>query len=333
MIYNKNSLLLKEDISENSIHAVVCDPPYSLSIFQEKWDKKLPETQIWKNCYDVLKPGGFLLAFGHARLYHKLACLLEECDFIIKDCLCWCYASSYPHSTNPGILFDKADGYNRTTYDNSGNLTEPKTENGNIWNGYGNLLKTAWEPIILAQKPMCGSYVDNLLKYKCGVLNIDACRIPYISGEDKDKMKTFQNFKGSDHGDDRYFSANKDGKKQVNIHPLGRWPANLLWLDPIFADYDHIFMIPKPSKEKKRSYNKHETVKPVELMEHLIKLVTPDPDLTKQDVYVLDPFMGSGTTGVACLKNRREFFGYEIDVDYFKIAKMRLSEKYKVELF
>ncbi len=302
MIFNKDSKTLFDDLACNSIHAVVTDPAYGLHIMGQDWDKILPPQEIWDACFEVVCPGAFLLAFGHTRLYHRLGCQLEDAGFVIKDCLCWCYATSFPHS-----------------YDVSAA--------GEEWNGWGTQLKTAWEPIILAQKPLEDTYVNNIIKYKVGALNIDVCRIPYASEEDRRSLESFVNFERKNHGDKKYFSANEGGKKQVNIHPDGRWPANLLWLDPLYANYDRMFMIPKPSKKEKGEYNTHPTVKPVKLMERLINLVTPRPSLVKQDITVLDPFCGSGTTGKACKTLGRSFVGYEDDEESFNIAQKRLSEK------
>ncbi len=302
MIFLKDSKLLREDIDSCTVHAVITDPPYGLHLMGHSWDKVLPPQEIWDRSFEVLRPGGFCIAFGHTRLYHRLGCQLEDAGFTIKDCLCWGYATNYPHSLN----VSKA---------------------GSAWKGWGTVLKTGWEPIVLAQKPIEGRYIDNIQKYHVGALNIDECRIPYASEEDKKSLESFQNFADRDCGDSKYFSANEGGKKQVNVHPDGRWPANLLWLDPVFADYDHIFMIPKPSKTEKKEYNDHPSVKPVRLLERLIRLVTPKPSKTGTDVFVLDPFMGSGTTGVACNKMKRKFYGYENDEDCFSVAQKRLREK------
>ncbi len=184
-----------------------------------------------------------------------------------------------------------------------------------------------WEPIVMAQKPLEGRYIDNILKYNVGGLNIDECRIPFKDAKDKKTLESFRHFAGKNYGDDRYFSANTGNKKQCNIHPDGRWPANLIWIDPLFVQYDHIFMVPKPSRREKGDYNKHDTVKPVELMERLIRLVTPRPSVVGEDVIVLDPFMGSGTTGVAAKNLERHFIGYENDEESFKVAKKRINER------
>jgi len=253
-----------------------------------------------------MSPGAFLFAFGHTRLYHRLGCNLEDAGFIIKDCLCWGYACGMPHSYNIG----KADSTDK-------------------WDGWGTQLKTAWEPIIMAQKPLEGTYIDNVNKYNVGGLNIDECRIPYKDENDKNSIASFEHFTKKNYGDDRYFSANIGNKKQCNIHPNGRWPANLIWMDPLFVQYDHIFMVPKPSKNEKGRDNVHETVKPIELMERLIRLVTPRPSVANEEIFVMDPFMGSGTTGIAAQNLGRSFCGYEKDPDHFALAKQRLKPKTK----
>ncbi len=295
---------MAEDLSPDYIHAIITDPPYCMNIMNLSWDKVLPPFEIWEACFTALRPGGFCLVFGHARLYHRMACMLEDCGFIIKDCLCWSYASGFPKSLDIGRSLKNDD-----------------------WKGWGTQLKTAWEPIIMAQKPLSGTYIENIKTYNVGALNIDDCRVPYASDEDRKSLESFMNFAGNDHGDAKYFSANTGAKKQVNIHPDGRWPANLLWLDPMFADYDHIFMVPKPTIREKRKYNTHPTVKPIRLLERLITLVTPKPSIVGTDVNVLDPFMGSASTGVACKNLGRRFVGYELDQDNFGIAAKRLSEK------
>ncbi len=179
----------------------------------------------------------------------------------------------------------------------------------------------------MVQKPLEGKYIDNVQKYNVGGLNIDECRIPYKDEKDKKTLESFGHFAGKNYGDDKYFSANSGNKKQCNVHPDGRWPANLVWLDPLFVDYDHIFMVPKPSRREKGEYNEHSTVKPVELMERLIRLVTPRPSIVGEEVVVLDPFTGSGTTGVAAGNLERTFIGFERDEKSFQVADRRIAER------
>lgn len=324
MIYHKDSTKLLEDVEPNSIHAVVTDPPYGLHLMGHGWDKVLPPQEIWDACFTALRPGGFILSFGHTRLYHRMALQLEDAGFTVKDCLCWGYATGNPRPHNADKAVDRFMG---ATVDLQQYPYEPVTEEAKPWKGFANTLKTSWEPIVLAQKPLEGTMAENLVKWKVGALNIDDCRIPYASEDDRKALESFMHFSEGDYGKEGYFSANTGGKKMVNVHPDGRWPGNLLWLDPMFADYDHIFMVPKPTKGEKRQYNEHDTVKPIWLMRRLVKLVTPKPSMVGEKVFVLDPFMGSGTTGIACKYLKRKFVGYELDKSSFETAQKRLSEK------
>lgn len=303
----------------SQIHLTDC----GISLFGLKWDEALPPVAVWKECFRVLRPGGFLLAFGHVRAYHRLVCQVEDIGFIVKDCLCWGYATGNPRQRGTDKAIDQKMGLDI----NNGEFPyEPKSDEAKPWKGYADRLKPCWEPIITVQKPLEGSYVDNVLKYKVGLLNIDECRIPYMGESDKKSMESFLHFEGAENGDARYFSANTGGAKQVNIHPDGRYPGNLMFLDPLFADYDRFFIVPKPIGSEKGEYNEHDTVKPVRLMERLIKLFTPKPSAIKEDVIVLDPFMGSGTTAIACRNLGRHFIGFEKDEQSYKTALRRIND-------
>ena len=141
-------------------------------------------------------------------------------------------------------------------------------------------LKPAIEPICLAVKPIEGRYIDNFEKYGTGLMN--------TSSETKI---------GEDH-----------------------FPANVLTTDSVSHEVDKIFMISKPSKAEKGSYNTHLSVKPVQLIQHLVKL------FTKEGATVLDPFMGSGTTAVACIHTNRRYIGYDTNEEYIQIAKQRIKD-------
>lgn len=176
------------------------------------------------------------------------------------------------------------------------NDTAPATEAAQTWDGWGTALKPAWEPIIMARKPLVGTVAANVLEHGTGAINVNGCRIE---------------------GD------------------AGRWPANVL-LDPEAAAMldeqsgeSRFFYTAKTSSSERHgndgangtaTKNDHPTVKPVDLMAYLVKLVTP-PDGT-----VLDPFMGSGSTGIAALRLGFEFVGIEREENYLKIAEARVRE-------
>ena len=298
------------------VDAIITDPPYGISYQNNYWDKDLPKKEIWKNSFRVLKPGAFSVVFSSVRLMHRLMVALEDSGFIIKDVLFWSYLNGMPKSRDIALDIDKELGveskvvgkYNYVQgYKKNGATNyyagkekfkyEPTSELGIKYKGSGLGLKPAYEPIILIQKPIEKglNVAQNIIKYGVGALNIEETRIPYADGETK---------------------------VGHNPHPKGRVPANIIRTEPHNDGYDKFFLIPKV-RQKKDSFNFHPTLKPVNLMYHLIKLIS------FENQTVLDPFMGSGSTGVACLELKRHFIGYELDKDYFKIAEKRLMNKKK----
>ena len=317
-IYNTSSYPLKE-LDNNSIDAIATDPPYGISYQNNYWDKDLPKREIWENSLRVLKPGAFSIVFSSVRLMHRLMVDLEDSGFIIKDVLFWSYLNGMPKSRDVALDIDKELGvesevvgkYNyvqgykkngaKNYYAGKEKLKyEPASELGKKYKGAGLGLKPAYEPVILIQKPIEKglNVAQNIIKYGVGALNIEETRIPYANGETK---------------------------VGHNPHPKGRVPANIIRTEPFKDGYDKFFLVPKV-RQKKEDFNFHPTLKPVELMFHLIKLIS------FENQTILDPFMGSGSTGIACLKLKRNFIGYELDNDYFKIARKRLeNEKIKLE--
>ena len=300
-------------LADQSIDALVTDPPYGIGYQAHEWDKALPGAQIWQDCLRVLKPGAFGLVFSSVRLMHRMMVALEDNGFLIKDVLFWTFLNGMPKSRNVGLDIDRVlgvesepNGHYRYVqgYKKGGaanyvvrdkkSRCQPASEEGKQYHGAGLGLKPAYEPIILVQKPLTDglTVAQNLLEYGTGALNLEETRIPFEAGE--------------------------EGKIGHNPHPKGRVAANLIRTEAWEDGYDKFFMIPKV-RQHAEDFNKHPTLKPVALMEHLVKLVS----FSGQQV--LDPFMGSGSTGLACLALERKFVGYEINPEYFAIAERRLK--------
>lgn len=301
MIRHGDCLDVMAGMDPESVDAIVTDPPYGLEFMGKEWDRlwvtspngqsgriggrggmdtfgKRPTYQAgtqaqafharWAEAaYRVAKPSAYLLAFGGTRTVHRMTVALEDAGWIIRDMLVWGYASGFPKS--------KAS------------------------------LKPAWEPIVMARKPGPSR-----------VLNIDECRIPG-SARRWTEPRGMGFSGGTDHG-----SVPSEATE-------GRWPANIVLTDPIFdGGWDGVvgggetvsrfFVIPKADRSDRepttyegragvyegradgslagaevRRRNIHPTVKPIDLMRHLVRLVTPPGGL------VLDPFLGSGTTAIA----------------------------------
>lgn len=235
-ILHGNNLELIKQIESNSIDSIVTDPPYGLGkepdalkmlsdwilnqhhevkgagYMGKQWDSFVPQPIFWKECLRVLKPGGFLLSFGGARTYDLVTLGLRIAGFEIKESMFWVHAEGMPK----GINIEKA--MNKKGLDNSAE-----------WKGFYSALKPAVEPIIMAQKQIEGTFVNNVSKYGCGALNIDACRIPLDMIADKSQLRTMKRSKRTNDSNEQSFgfSKNEDSKPQV-INQSGRFPSNII---------------------------------------------------------------------------------------------------------
>ena len=248
-------------LPDNSIDAVVTDPPYELGFMGKKWDSTgiAYNVELWQEVLRVLKPGGYLLAFGGTRTYHRMACAIEDAGFETHPMIAWIYGSGFPKATNLGKQFDKQAGAERekTRYriDGRGKWelkmnrekgdtgighadgskqkyyeTAPATPEAQQWDGwyYGKQsLKPAIEPICMAQKPIDGKRMtDNVLKWGTGGINVDGCRIPLQEyGEDK-RLGGSGNWKTDKMAKNTY-EGGYEGKC-VTSSELGRFPANVI---------------------------------------------------------------------------------------------------------
>lgn len=337
MIIHGNSLEKLKKLADNSIDAVVTDPPYGLSFMGKKWDYDVPSIEIWHEVLRVLKPGGHLLSFGGTRTYHRLAVNIEDAGFEIRDQIQWLYGSGFPKSHNI------KDG---------------------PFKGFGTALKPANEPICVARKPLEKglTVAENVQKWGTGAINIDGTRIEAADQAVLDAAVKRMTGNAVTDANAKNFL---EGQKSIQPNSAqGRWPANII-LDETAAELldaqsgdlskqgsankkksysdnsmfgmegttfygdsggaSRFFYVAKASKCERGEGNVHPTVKPIKLMQYLIKLVTP-PNGT-----VLDPFMGSGSTGVAAKELGFGFVGIELSKEYFEIAKRRLGAKDKLK--
>jgi site-specific DNA-methyltransferase (adenine-specific) len=335
-------------LPDASVDAVVTDPPYGLSFMGKKWDYDVPTVEVWAECLRVLKPGGHLLAFAGTRTQHRMAVRIEDAGFEIRDMIAWVYGSGFPKSLDVGKAIDKAAGCERevigkrvgvdTTRQKIAvarnaqglekrltrefDVTIPATDAARQWQGWGTALKPALEPVTVARKPLTGTVAENVQTYGTGALNIDGCRV----GRDADDVSGWSQT-GSKASENRAMSGGnyaRDAKPDAE----GRWPANLIHdggeeAAGLLGEAARFFYSPKADgtdrNEGTEARNIHPTVKPTDLMQYLCRLVTP-PGGT-----VLDPFMGSGSTGKAAQMEGFRFIGCERDPDYFAIAKARIE--------
>lgn len=237
-------------LPENSVDCIITDPPYELNFMNKGWDNSgiAFQKSTWEHCLRVLKPGGYLLAFGGSRTFHRIACAIEDAGFEIRDTLFWLYGSGFPKGQNIGLAIDKKMGVDNRTGNIAkgvGNNNTNSMKNGlggsqelkqvyeerkaqNQWAGWNTNLKPAYEPIIMARKPFKGSLVDNILEYGVGGINIDECRVENTNADAYDLEKR-QISKATGSDNDGHFLDllhNKDLKHGVIDN--GRYPANIL---------------------------------------------------------------------------------------------------------
>ena len=455
---NKDILPTFPDASFDSL---VCDPPYELAFMGKGWDSSgiAYDIDVWRECLRVLKPGGYLLAFGGTRTWHRMAVAIEDAGFEIRDSIAWLYGSGFPKSLDVSKAIDRsrndeddvlavtmkladlaeAAGISRRHVDeamgtsdmggwwlsrirgraavasvenwarlrdvipgahalddevwrlngrkgapgeawahreiigtaqdrrgdgtviglnHSGEIARATSETARKWDGWGTALKPAFEPIVVARKPLRGTVAANVLAYGTGAINIDACRV----GDDLlpaqtrgvTKMGTF-----------------RDADGNVTPERLGRFPSNVLldesqaealdkqtgvsrsrigkprsaasgdgWgMTATGSEYDDEggasrffptfrYEAKAPGSERPEVDGMmHATVKPLELMRWLVRLVT------RRGGRVLDPFAGSGTTGEAALLEGMEVTLIELEADHLPLILQRVRKPLQPAMF
>ena len=453
-LHHGDALDVLAELDADSIESCVTDPPYLLGFMGRQWDTRAASDHLgWHGawaaeCLRVLKPGGYLLAFGGSRTWHRLACAIEDAGFEIRDSIAWLYGSGFPKSLDVSKAIDKRPGVVRHAefaselktarlaagYTNSFDVSlavtgrrtgavanwekyqfpearwwpalrdllgmdskwddiiaevdrcvtgeydsafwspsgdrrvvangavrrdMPETDAARQWQGWGTALKPAFEPIVVARKPLRGTVAANVLEYSTGALNIDACRVSTISeGPGSTPRSSVGGVRNSMAGHmDR---IGYDGS-------AGRWPTNVV-LDGDQADeldrQSGVLHSQNPATRRSRSKSvgatgfntgesveyadeggasrffpvfryeakaptserptvngvAHPTVKPLDLMRWLVRLVTPPGGV------VLDPFAGSGTTAEACILEHLRCITVEREADYLPLIVARLSK-------
>ncbi len=410
-LLNGDSLEVLKTLPDNSIDSIVTDPPYGLSeepkieevlqawlttgtykpqskaggFMGQAWDSFVPGPDIYRECYRVLKPGGYLLAFSGSRTLDLTTIAIRLASFEIRDSFSylkdtnedlfsllnsfddpqreaflrllnsqeggignWAYSTGKPKGADVSLLFDKSNkvlserpirGWRSVskTKDNSAHswgynsmkegdtllpITGPVSQEAKEWEGWFTSLKPTYEPIVMARKPLQSSTLENIRLHKTGALNIGATRIPSVPEEiQKSRSSLLRSLRKRPGG--------YDGPEDFEVDlTKGRFTTNFIldsYMPMLPSDTPPFYYAPKVTKQDRDEGVKtatgvnHPTVKPTSLMRYLVRLVTPAGGL------VVDPFMGSGSTGKACMWEGMQFIGIDLSPDYVALADERIN--------
>lgn len=338
---------------DNSVDSCVCDPPYALTsitkrfansprsgatentenpygrtgrgFMGQRWDNGSTAfaVEFWTEVLRVLKPGGHVVAFSGTRTYHRMACAIEDAGFEVRDQIGWTFGSGFPKSHNAG-------------------------------DGWGTALKPAWEPIMLARKALVGTVAANVLEHGTGAINIDGCRVESerptgwggkaAGGDTWNETNNGLGKDGEARPVDGRWPANiiHDGSEEVIAafpetssgqllpHHAKTGGSNIGTFEIRDRTGDagtfggdagsaaRFFYTAKADADD-RLGSKHPTVKPVDLMQWLVRLVTPKGGL------VLDPFAGTGTTGEAAFREGMRAVLIEREEEYQADIRRRMA--------
>ena len=365
-VYSGDSIDVLKTLPENSVDAVVCDPPYGLADLPAKkvalaltnwmgedrafipggagfmgaaWDRFVPPPALWDEVYRVLKPGGYLVSFAGTRTQDLMGMSIRLAGFRLKDTIAWA----------------RGDSFNKTKHS----------------------LKPGYEPIIMAQKPLEGTIEQNIAKWGTGGLNAESVRTAFQSeadereSKDKNKHASYGTAQG---GNSVYGDFTMIGERKDYDAP-GRWPANLIFSEdsakdldaanpssksrksaprtgtpgdgwrttatgaeyndeggpsrffPVFAeDAESIFYAGRAVSKERPEVDgiKHSTVKPLKVMDWLIRLTCPPGGV------VLDPFLGSGTTVEAARLAGYPSIGIEAHEPFLPLIGIRIGRSKSV---
>jgi site-specific DNA-methyltransferase (adenine-specific) len=268
-------------LDPETIDSIVTDPPYGLSFMGKGWDHGVPGVEFWTEALRIAKPGAHLLAFGGTRTYHRLACAIEDAGWDIRDCVMWVYGSGFPKSHDVSKAIDREAGAEREKVrhtpraSTSGTMSGssdtrpwieasrergyhecdgpiPATEAAKQWQGWGTALKPAWEPIIVARKPLRGTVAGNVVEWGTGGINVDGCRVATDDPLGGGAYATKPTERDQLWGDDAGNSWRRGGAGEFQ-QPPGRWPANFIHdgseeVTDLLGDAARFFYCPKASK-------------------------------------------------------------------------------------
>ncbi len=341
-IINSECVEYMKTLKDNSVDCCITDPPYGMGM--EHWDHSVPSVEVWKEVIRILKPGAFCLSFCSPQLYHRMACAVEDAGFEIKDQIMWMITTKMPSKNRlkqahePIVVaqkpfedsidknFDKW-GVGKIDVNNTRVPWDGKPPTGWVKGGarrraFGKNVLSAFD-----EKLICEMVIElgkeELDKFSEVLINVCLKDEDYPQNLKIVVNQAYKNCKKDiSKLYDGFEKMLKDRTESAN--PKGRYPSNII--GEVMPEHQKYFYAPRVTRKERGEYNDHPTPKPISLMSYLVKVYCPE------GCTVLDPFCGSGSTGIGAVLEGRDFIGVEMEQHYCDISDRRIKEYIKKSL-
>lgn len=334
------------ELASESFDACLSDPPYGIRFMGRRWDYSVPSANVWVELLRVLRPGAYAMIFGGTKTFHRLMVNVEDAGLFPLDTCMWCHGKGWPKSLDISKAVDAKLGATRTRvigYKQSGldmvtsgtgktvtfgrgkaqgertgkgraangliPITAPASPLGKRWDGYGTALKPCLEPIMLACKPLDGTYAENVLAHGVGGLALGACLL------------------GSGALPPNLMLTHDADCSPRECAP--DCPVRML-AEQSKGTSSRIFYVTKATREERDrgldEHNDHPTVKPPELVRYFARLMLPPPRIDRKPRRIVVPYCGSGSEMIGCLQaGWDEVVGIELDPKHAEKARKRIT--------
>lgn len=293
IIDDVTSALSKLKSEGEQFDAIVTDPPYKVNI--SHWDKEMPPAEVWMDCIHLLKPGGHLIIFGQPSMSMDLFEVMME--------------AKYRLNRSSSLSFTYRDTW---IWAYQGTHTK-----GILVDNYRSRIRNVYNPIYVFRKELEGTEEENWNKYGTNLLNIDSVRQQY-KGDHFSIQKKFEE------------TGEKHLQSETKSNTFGKLERKGWVPDVKGAEPTNIQYCPRATRAERTLNgavsNEHETVKPLGIMLWLLELVTHKPGQS-----VLDCFMGSGSTGMACKLLGRKFTGIDNNPEMESVANYRINNVFELD--
>ncbi|MEI7174735.1 site-specific DNA-methyltransferase [Pectobacterium carotovorum] len=358
-LHHGDCLDILRSMPDNSVDSIVTDPPYGLKFMGKKWDYDVPDVEVWAECLRVLKPGGHLLTFAGTRTQHRMCCRIEDAGFEIRDMIAWVYGSGFPKSHNlkddwagwgtalkPALEpitvarkpFKGTVAYNVLSHGAGAlNIDACRVSTGDDLNGGAYSDTDRKNQFFRSLDAGSGECVQPVGRWPANLIHDGSDEVVALFPVTNPARASMRGVGLTGSDEKIYGKGNPEFNTRRGVNDSGDSAARFFYcakasrsdrnegldefeMRQVRTTYDKSVRDSHGNDSGHARKNHHPTVKPTDLMRYLLRLVTPRGGV------VLDPFMGSGSTGKAAVLEGFKFIGIERYAEYVEIARARIAD-------